>query len=230
MSQHTDIIRQIREAAAFEGTAGKYDDRYEQTMKSAGASMYAAFATALRAQSEYQGRQIDERAVQRIYQSPKPRPWWDVMLLEAGYRKDGTPKSRMGGAADLIQWHLDPVKAAKARGKHILTDATRRERLEKQGVKESRKARASQVAQPKSATIAEQAKGSAAGGLGGLRKSANGKGAPELTAEERAVSVEDLLGEVNRIGSAVRKVKADARLSVLEVLRVTAREIEGYVR
>lgn len=215
-----DIVRQIREAAAFERAAGGHEDKHENTMKSAGASMYSAFAAALREQPQYQGRKIDDAAVRRIYESTTPRPWWDAYLQEAGYRKESKKDVRLHGAAFLIQWHLSPYKAAKARAEHIASKARARELVEKQGHRKTRSDRSDQV--PSTASFAEQAVGSAPSDtMRALRDAASGKSASTVT-------VEDLLGEGNRIMSALRKVKPEHRERVLELAKAFARDVEEY--
>jgi hypothetical protein len=160
MSGHNDIIRQIREASAFENAAAKHDDKYENTMKSAGASMYAAFADALRAQP---GRKdADDKLVRKIYESTAPRPWWDELLKEAGYRRDSEPRKRMLGATVLIQWHLAPAKAMKNRANRIAADAKRRELEEKkQRGSGTRSQRGDQDSVPSSSSMWERSKGHA---------------------------------------------------------------------
>jgi hypothetical protein len=112
----------IRQAIAHERAAGSHDDKYEQQMKSAGAEMYAAFEAALRAAPEYKGRQIDDKAIARIYQSPTRRPWWDKELAVASIKA----KDRRDYALRLIQWHLDPSKAQANRGREIAYQASAR--------------------------------------------------------------------------------------------------------
>jgi hypothetical protein len=93
-------------------------------MKSAGAAVYEAWGLAVRSQPEYQGRKIDDKALERIYSGTTARPWWDKHL--AAVKVDGKPADREW-AKRTLQWHLDP-DAAKERALRTVarSQATRR--------------------------------------------------------------------------------------------------------
>lgn len=220
------VIQHIRQATAHEEAANKHEDRYEMQMKSAGASMFAAFKLALAAAPEYQGRKIDDKAIERIYQSTKPRPWWDS-ALKAGGVKETAGKPPRKRAAALIQWHLDPISAAGTYGAVKVMQAAAQKRLRAQRAAQTRPVTSRAKAAPSTAAMRDlhvAGQVAAAGGRS-LQVVAGGKKGEGNAA---ASSLEELLAEVNRIQSAVRKVKPDDRAAVFEILRVTAREIEEH--
>jgi hypothetical protein len=145
----SDLQQAIRAALAHERAASSHEDKYEQQMKSAGASMYAAFTAALRACDEFRGRQISDRTILNVYQSPKPRPWWDDELAAAGVKREDGRADRER-AARLIQWHVDPDAARARRAKHVLASASARKKLTDQRATAARGARA-----PRAPTRAE---------------------------------------------------------------------------
>lgn len=226
MSAAQDVVRYIRQAAAHEDAAGRHEDKYEQQMKSAGASMYEAFTLALRAVPEFKGRQIDDKAIGRIYKSTKPRPWWDAHLKAASVIAS-TGKGDRERAARLIQWHVDPSGAAGRRAQHALKEAARRKTLDKQSRGKTHGARVHRESgrgndarmERHAGRITEAAMSAATGGRAPAAM-------PESAAE---LSLEDMLGDVNRINVAVRKVKPEHRAPVSEALKVTAREVERYL-
>lgn len=220
MSQANDILQHIRQAAAHETAATRHEDRYEQQMKSAGASMYQAFSIALRASEQFQGRKIDDKAVLRIYQSTAPRKWWDAHLAAAKYpgRED---------AKRLIQWHVDPAGAQARRAQHTIRTLAGKKRLA------SQRAAATQGAplRPKREEVhAERiTEGNVKAALAGRElRPGLAVGSDVEDGHSAAATVEDLLGELNRLSAAVRRVKAGERDAVLEILRVTAREVERH--
>jgi hypothetical protein len=91
------------------------DKQYEMKMKSAGAAVWEAWTLTVRALPENQGRKIDDKALVRIYESTKPRPWWDKQL--ATVKVDGKPADREW-AKRTVQWHLDPDAARARRLQH----------------------------------------------------------------------------------------------------------------
>jgi hypothetical protein len=223
MSGHHDIIRQIREASAFENAAAKHDDKYENTMKSAGASMYAAFADALRAQP---GRKdADDKLVRKIYESTSPRPWWDELLQEAGYRADAKSKdTRLQSAARLIQWNLNPKAAIKARGNHLVALAKAQEKQEKQGPRKTRSSQDDQV--PSSSSMWERSKGhSAPKHFEEAREEAKGGGQDRGQRDDRAqllrvlAEIRDLVSDTpERLLPEVLGVLVGARDEISEVI------------
>jgi hypothetical protein len=219
MSAANDILQHIRQAAAHETAATRHEDRYEQQMKSAGASMYQAFCIALRASEQFHGRKIDDKAVLRIYQSTAPRKWWDEHLKAAKYPSRDEAKR-------LIQWHVDPAGAQARRAQHVLSVVASRKKLEKQRGAETR----GSTLTPKPAM--SEAKHAERITEGNVKAALAGRELPRAVAEEEhaapVATREDLLGEVNRISAAVRKVRELQRDAVLEILRVTAREIERF--
>lgn len=110
------------------------DRTYEMKMKSAGASVWEAWTLAVRAQPEYQGRKLDDRALERIYESTKPRPWWDKQL--SAVKVEGKPANREW-AKRTMQWHTDPdaarVRAAKNNALRAANHKKAKEKVEAQG-------------------------------------------------------------------------------------------------
>lgn len=218
MSQANDILQHIRQAAAHETAATRHEDRYEQQMKSAGASMYQAFSIALRASEQFQGRKIDDKAVLRIYQSTAPRKWWDAHLAAAKYPSRDEAKR-------LIQWHVDPAGAQARRAQHVLSVVASRKKLEKQRGAETRGSTLTPKPVREAAHSARITEANVTAALAGRELSQK---EALLGTENAAATVEDLLGELNRLSAAVRRVKAGERDAVLEILRVTAREVERH--
>jgi hypothetical protein len=105
----------LRTAAGHARAANDVEEQatkqYEMKMRSAGASVYEAWGLAVRAQPEYQGRQLDDAALERIFKSNKPRPWWD-RHLEA-VKVNGKQGDREW-ASRTLQWHTD-LDGARAR-------------------------------------------------------------------------------------------------------------------
>lgn len=220
-----DIQHLIRRACGHEDAAGRHVDKYEQQMKAAGASMYEAFTLALKAAPDYKGRKIDDKAIARIYASTRPRPWWDGHIKAAGVEK--TPDAGRERAKRLIQWHLDPEAAAARRAQRALKEAERRQKLAKQQrVSATRGPRMAPKSEAREATHAVRVT-KAAEEAAHADRDAFEQEHPEAPRE--VVSVSELLAEVNRLSSAVRKVPEGARSAVRETLVVTAREVERYV-
>lgn len=187
--------------------------QYEMKMKSAGASAYEAFTLAIKAAPEYAGRKIDDKAIARIYQSNKPRPWWDTHLVAV--KVEGKPATR-DWAKRTILWHLDPTKAVARRAAQNSMRASNHAKLQGKSAGQGRR-------QPQRAPTTAEARKVHEAGQDAVHA---GRELPKHDAP--AVTANDLLGEVSRIQAAVRKVSAEDRGTVLEVLRLTAREIEGY--
>lgn len=107
---------------------------YEMKMKSAGASVWEAWSLAVKAQPEYVGRKLDEKALVRIYESTKARPWWDRHLAAVSFQ--GKPVNREW-AKRTMQWHVDPDAARARRAKDNALSAAnykkRKEKVEAQG-------------------------------------------------------------------------------------------------
>jgi len=221
----------IREALAHERTAGKAEESYAQKMKAAGASMFAAFRMACAAAPELKGRKVDEKALERLYLSTTARPWWDEHL-KAAKLVTGKGAADRDTAKRLIQWHLDPGAAQARHMTRKVQQLAAQKRLAGQRVAETRgmnKATKSgyygclppgSVVQldHHAARITEAATVAALGG----------RELPMLAAPDNAgaVTANDLLGECQRLISAARKVAAEDRATALEILRVTARELE----
>lgn len=205
------------ERAAHAAEAGGMK-QYEMKMVSAGAAAYSAFVLAIKAAPEYQGRKIDDAAIRRIYTSTKARPWWDAHLKAV--KVEGQAADREWGKR-LIQWHIDP-EAAKARRAH--TNArrlanhvkTQKKADARGGSPSPREQAAPNTAEMRAVHVASQETALAGREL----PRSTGAGGP---------SIADLQDEVTRIFNAVRKVGEADRAAVLEVLRVTAREVERYV-
>jgi hypothetical protein len=223
MSASNDILQHIRQAQAHADAAIRHEDRYGQQMRAAGASMYQAFTLALKGADEYRGRKLDEKAILRLYKSTTPRPWWDAHLCTAKL-VDASGRADRDKAKRLIQWHVDPDGAQERRAQAAMRALASKKRLSDQKVAQTQGAM-----RPKSAPAREAVhsaritEANTTAALGGRELEAG----PVHAAS--AVSMEDLLGELNRISAAVRRVKAGERDAVLEILRVTAREVEGHV-
>ena len=226
MTPAQEIQLNLRTAAGHERAAQDAEAegtrKYEMKMISAGAAAYGAFALALKAAPDYQGRKIDDKAIRRIYESTKPRPWWDEHL--ARVKVNGATATREWGKR-LIQWHIDP-EAAKARHARRLADDTARRKVLKE--KEERRARGPRSPQVHAAppTRREVDKVVTAAASTALA----GRELPRLEHTEAHATREDCLGEVNRIKSAVGKLKDAAQFdAAVELLKAAAREIERIV-
>jgi len=226
MSTSHEISQQLRAAAAFERTALKAEadgeKQYEMKMKSAGASAFAAFKLALADAPEYKGRRIDDAAVRRIYQSTKPRAWWDKHLQSAKQDREWGKR--------LIQWHLDP-DGAKAR--HVgtrLRVANYRKLQGKPGTQGVRtpQARAggsapvTAPATPRTSEMREIARAATTTALAHRELA-------EHSGNEAGVTAIELSAQVSRIKRAVEHVKPEDRHEVFDILRTTAGEVERYV-
>lgn len=207
LANSVEIHNAIRAAVAHERAALNHEDKYEQQMKAAGASMYAAFATALKLTEDYQGRQIDDSAVLRIYRGTKPRRWWDAHLAAA---KGGDREY----AGRLIQWHIDPDQARRRRAQHaIACDA-----VNKRVAKQRTNAAHGSYKNPKIVKTEPRTED--------MRALAE---EPQVEVAAAKVTLEDLLGEVNRLQSAARKVEAGHRGEAMEAVRAAARELERWI-
>ncbi len=105
------------------------DKTYEMKMRSAGAAVYEAWGLAVRAQPEYHGRKIDDKALRRIYESTKARPWWDKYL--SAVKVEGKPATR-DWAKRTVQWHLDPDAARARRAQGLVRSAAHHKRVKAQ--------------------------------------------------------------------------------------------------
>ena len=202
----TDLQQAIRAALAHERAASNHEDKYEQQMKSAGASMYAAFTAALRGCDEFTGRQISERTILNVYQSPKPRPWWDRELAAGGVERES--------AARLIQWHVDPDAARARRAKHVLAAAVARKKLTDQRSTMARGARAPREVSRKEADAVRAA----------------GRGA-EVDQDEGNAALRDagrakVLALIGRLQSKARRVDMMALADAIDVLEAVERDFD----
>jgi hypothetical protein len=102
---------------------------YEMKMKSAGAAAWEAWGLAVRAQPEFQGRKIDDKALVRLYESNRPRPWWDRYL--SAVKVEGKPASR-DWAKRTLQWHTDPDAARARHATGLLQQAVAQKKLREQ--------------------------------------------------------------------------------------------------
>lgn len=220
MSAH-EINLALRTAAGHERAAIEAETagakQFEMKMKSAGASVYAAFVLAAKAAPELQGRKLDDKAIARLYASTTRRPWWDEHLAKVKVAATGKAADREWGKR-LIQWHLDPAAAQARRAQHSLREATLRNRLKEQSTSASRGARAPQAPSAKeAAAVREAARTTALAGR-------------ELPRDEKPVAHatrEDCLGELNRMRSALGALKEPAQFDeALELLKATARDLE----
>jgi hypothetical protein len=113
-------------ARAANDVLANAEGAYEMKMKSAGASVWEAWALAVRAQPEFHGRKLDDKALVRIYESTKPRPWWDKHLSAVKFA--GKPVNREW-AKRTLQWHTDPNAARARRAKDAAVSAARYKRV-----------------------------------------------------------------------------------------------------
>lgn len=111
------------------------DKTYEMKMKSAGAALYEAWGLAVRAQPDFQGRKIDDKALVRIYESTKARPWWDKHL--ATIKVDGKPADREW-AKRTMQWHLDPDAARARRAQAVVRSTAHHKRVKEAAARGAR--------------------------------------------------------------------------------------------
>lgn len=230
MSQNPDAVTHIRAAVAHERAAAGHEDKYENQMKAAGASMYAAFAAAAKAAPEHQGRKIDDKALLRLYKGTAPRPWWDAALAAAKLTT-GSGKADRDHAKRLIQWHVDLDGARARRAQHAIACVSGRKKLSKERTSAARGSRETPKQSPAAPStaamraIAPSAGASAAGGFGAGPE----EGDREWSYEYDMVTLEDLLGEVARLQIAAKKVEAGHRADALAAVRHAARQIERYV-
>lgn len=232
MSAHA-IQLAIREAAAHERTAGKAEDAYAAKMKAAGASMFNAFKLACGDAPELQGRKLDDKAMTRLYASTSARPWWDKHLTAAKF-VTGKGVANRDDARRLIQWHLDPGAAAARAMTRKVQQLAAQKKLAGQRVAATRGMNSS----PKPRVVGHDTLEDDGGDLTGRidRHAARitdatttamlaGRELP-VTDAPLGVTQDDLLGERNRVNSAVSKITAEQRPAAFEILRVTARELE----
>lgn len=217
MSESVDITNAIRAAVAHERAASGHADKYEQQMKSAGANMFHAFVLSAKGAPEHAGRKLDDKALLRLYKSTARRTWWDASLAAARLT-DAAGKADRGHAKRLIQWYVDLEGARRARAQHAASCVAQRKKVDKQQVAAARSSRET----TKAPTTAEMRE---------LRDAAVMREAADqgIFAADVSVTVEDLLGECSRLQSAVKKVDQAHRADALEILKVTAREIERHV-
>lgn len=214
----TTAAQHIRQAAAHEDAAGRHEGKAEEQLKAAGAEMYAAFTLAAKDAPELKGRKLDDKAIARLYQSTKPRPWWDDALAAGGYERGKATRQK---AAYLMQWHLDIDAARARRASGRLQQAAAQKALRKQRATRARSMTSRSelsVTSREASTITTAAANSA-------------HQQRELLSLETSTDVElgDLLGEVQRIQSSVRKVKPVYRGEVLSILKAAANDIERYI-
>ncbi len=229
MTAASDVTQAIRAAAAHEAAATRHEERYELQMKSAGASMYAAFAAALRACDEFKGRQITDRTILNIYQSPKPRPWWDKELAAARLTVGKDGKADRERAARLIQWHVDPAAAAARRAKHALTLAAGRKRLEKQAPARAHGSRAPRAAAPTRAQ-ADRVKAAAEDRAHAGRELAPAGGGHEGGNAVRDPARASVLALLGRLQSKARRVVLHALADAVDILEAVERDLDEALK
>jgi hypothetical protein len=218
----SQIQQAIRAARAHEDAAGRHEDKYEQQMKSAGESMYSAFTLALRAAPEYQGRQINDAVILKIYKSTSPRKWWDAALAEAGIEA----KNARDWSMRLIQWSVDFEGAQKRRGLMISNQAEQRKKVANQTAAKTHGVRTPRASQEREAVHAAKVTEAA------HRSALGGREAPSLAREtqrngEIGYTLQDCYGEINRIKVALGRMKAPAQFNeAIELLKAVARDLE----
>ena len=211
-----------RAALDAEASAAK---TYEMKMKSAGASAFFAFTLAIRSAPDYQGRKIDDKAIERIYSSNKPRPWWDAHLAKV--KVGGEPATREW-AKRTILWHIDPEAASARRAAHTARLASGRKVLKEKAERASRGARERPNARSAPTTERMRAVHTAAqeAATGGRTLPSMERSAEEYT---RACvnSQQECAGEINRIKVAVAKLREPAQFNeAIELLKAVARDLE----
>lgn len=221
----SEIQQSIRAAAAHEAAATRHDERYEAQMRAAGASMYAAFCAALRACDEFRGRQITDRTILHIYQSPKPRPWWDKELAAARLTVGKDGKADRERAARLIQWHVDPAGAAARRAKHALTLAAGRKRLEKQPSGSAHGSRA-----PRAAPTRAEAERVKAGAEERASSRSFVAERAEPDASPRNAAKAEVLALIGRLQSKARRCAIVALADVIDVLEAVERDLDEALK
>jgi hypothetical protein len=184
------------------------DRTYEMKMKSAGASVWEAWALAVRSQPEFEGRKIDDKALVRIYESTKARPWWDRHLSTVKF--EGKPATREW-AKRTLQWHTDPDAARARRTKDVALSAAnhkkRKEKVEAQG-------RPRPQAQPTTAAMREVA-----------AAVAKEKWGQELPGEAALGEIDRLLARIRR---AINPLNTTEQLAEAEaMLRLVAEGLEA---
>lgn len=160
MTDHSHQINLALRTAAGHARAAndvlsQADRAYEMKMKSAGASVWEAWALAVRAQPEYTGRKIDDKALVRIYESTKARPWWDSHL--SAVKVEGKPANREW-AKRTMQWHLDPDAARVRRAKDVALSAANRKKIKEKAETQGRRRPQAGAAEPSTAEMLELAK------------------------------------------------------------------------
>lgn len=222
---HHEIQLALRTAAGHERAAREAEESaaktYEMKMKSAGASAYAAFVLAAKAAPEYQGRKLDEKAIARIYQSTKARPWWDQHLAKV--KVSGAPATREWSNR-VIQWHVDPEAAVARRARRLADDTARRKSLKERKNSVAHGPRGPQArSAPSTATMRKMAEAGAAVAAPDPRT---------LPSLEKALAsvgatAQDCMGEINRIKVAVARLSEPAQFNeAVELLKAVARDVE----
>lgn len=207
-------------ARAAKETIDAADKAYEMKMKSAGASVWEAWTLAVRAQPEYANRKLDDRALARIYESTKARPWWDRHLSTV--KVEGKPANREW-AKRTIQWHTDPDAAKARRAKESAQNAVsyqrRKERVAAQG-RESRPQ--AEGREPTTAEMREiqKATAHAQGWPAAVAQKSESGDWPQAGSE-----ISQLLERVRR---AAQRVTGEYQLAEAEaLLRITAEGLEA---
>jgi hypothetical protein len=192
--------------AAAEGT-------YEMKMKSAGASVWEAWSLAVRAQPEFAGRKIDDKALVRLYESTKARPWWDKHLSTVKFQ--GKPVNREW-AKRTLQWHTDPNAARVRRAKDAaLSAANHKKRKEK--VEASGRQRP-QAGAPSTAAMREVATTFAAQDWAGW----------DFEHGDRPTAGDDIERLLERVRRAAQRVCSPVELAEAEaILRLAAEGLEA---
>lgn len=142
-------------ARAANEVVAQADRSYEMKMKSAGASVWEAWALAVKSQPEFHGRKLDDKALVRIYESTKARPWWDRHL--SAVKIEGKPANREW-AKRTLQWHVDPDAARARRAKDVaLRAANHKKHKEKVEAQGRRRPQAGAAREPSTAEMREVA-------------------------------------------------------------------------
>jgi hypothetical protein len=220
-----EINLALRTAAGHERAAKEAEAEgnktYEMKMVSAGAAAYAAFKLAILAAPEYQGRKIDDDRIAKLYDSNKPRPWWDAHLAKV--KVEGKPATR-DWSNRTIQWHVNPAAAKARRAAAVLRSANHNKALKE---KVNKAAYGVQTPQVKTSD-AKNAKLADAVTEANIKAALGGRELEQHTATPLFdVTLQDCYGEINRIKVALGRMKAPAQFNeAIELLKAVARDLE----
>jgi hypothetical protein len=195
------------------------DKTYEMKMKSAGAAVYEAWGLAVRAQPEYEGRKIDDKALVRIYESTKPRPWWDKHL--SAIKVEGKPGDREW-AKRTLQWHLDPDAARARRAQAVVRSESYHRRVKEAAAKGARSGGSNAPSQPSTEEMRKVGK-AAELGMGYVPVKGGGQSGDYGNAWATPDEIDRLLA---RIRKATRGLNDDRLRAAADLLENVVEQLE----